>query len=175
MGLDAMKCCACFDFPVGFNSPVHGHGLDAMGFTLVFFRRRRRRSFFFFWRFGRSFFNSSSSEFRESKEVNGLPVSCSGNSVGNWVVFGFKDSTRLIIGAGLCWSQLCNRVTWVDTNPTYEPELPSLDTGEWVYRKIRIEQWEVILIQHNLHNNYTIHTHMGGTHVVGPAPCECVV
>jgi hypothetical protein len=45
---------------------------------------------------------SSSSEFSESKEVNGLPGSCSGNSVGNRVMFGFKVSTRLIIGSGSC-------------------------------------------------------------------------
>lgn len=45
---------------------------------------------------------SSSSEFSELKEVNGLPGSCSGNLVGNRVVFGFKVLTQLIIGSGSC-------------------------------------------------------------------------
>lgn len=35
----------------------------------------------------------------ESNEVNGLPGLCSGNSIGNQVVFGFKDPTQLIIGS----------------------------------------------------------------------------
>jgi hypothetical protein len=33
---------------------------------------------------------------------NGLPGSYSGNTVGKWVVFGFQNSTRLIIGLGSC-------------------------------------------------------------------------
>jgi hypothetical protein len=41
---------------------------------------------------------------------NGLPRSCSGNSVDIWVVFKFKNSSRLIIGSGSCWTRLCNRV-----------------------------------------------------------------
>jgi hypothetical protein len=35
---------------------------------------------------------SSLDDSNESNEVNGLPGLCSGNSVGNRVVFGFKDS-----------------------------------------------------------------------------------
>jgi len=31
-----------------------------------------------------------------------LPGSCSGNTVDKWVVFGFQNSTRLIIGSGSC-------------------------------------------------------------------------
>jgi hypothetical protein len=64
------------------------------------------------------FFGSSSSD--------GLPGSCSGNSVSNRVVFGFKCSTWLIIGSGSCWTRLCSRVSRVDTNPTRQPELSSL-------------------------------------------------
>jgi hypothetical protein len=57
---------------------------------------------------------------------NGLPGSCSGRSVDIRVMFGFKKSTRSIIGSGSCWARLCNRVGRVDTNPTRKPELPSL-------------------------------------------------
>jgi len=69
--------------------------LDAMGFTIVFFRRRRRQ------------------RVDSSQRVTR-------------VMFGFKNSTRLLIGSGSCWIRLRNRVDRVDTNPTREPELPSL-------------------------------------------------
>jgi hypothetical protein len=41
-------------------------------------------------------------------------------------VFGFCNSTRLLIGSGSCRTRLCNRVSRVDTNPTRRPELPTL-------------------------------------------------
>jgi hypothetical protein len=73
--------------------------LDAMGFTLVFFKRRPRVEYDP---------SSSSDEIMKLFHSlvlllhNGLPRSYSGNLVNNRVVFGFKDSTFLLIGSGLC-------------------------------------------------------------------------
>jgi hypothetical protein len=48
------------------------------------------------------------------------------NPIRYWVVFRFAVMTRLIIGSGSCWIQLCNRVSRINTNPTRWPELPTL-------------------------------------------------
>jgi len=71
-------------------------------------------------------FSSDEDEDEESILHNELPESCSGKSINNRVVFGFKNSTRLLIGSGSCWIRLRNRVDRVDTNLTREPELSSL-------------------------------------------------
>jgi len=47
------------------------------------------------------------------------------------VVFvGSRVTTRLIIGSGSCDTRLCSRVSRVDTNPTREPELPTLTISQ---------------------------------------------
>jgi hypothetical protein len=44
----------------------------------------------------------------------------------NRVVFGSGVTTRLIIGLCSCQTRLCNGVGRIDTDPTHEPELPTL-------------------------------------------------
>jgi hypothetical protein len=58
--------------------------------------------------------------------------SCSGYPIINRVVFGSRVPTRLIIGSGSCQTCLCNRVSRVDTNLTREPELPTLQVGDFL-------------------------------------------
>jgi hypothetical protein len=81
---------------------------------------------------GSQFFTSlinqgfTDSDFKVWLKVNMLPGSCSGNTAGRQVVFGFRSSTRLILGSGSCQTLLCNGVSRVDMNPTHRPELPTL-------------------------------------------------
>jgi hypothetical protein len=48
----------------------------------------------------------------------------------NRVVFGSRVTTRLTIRSGSCQTRLSDMVGRVDTNPTREPELPSLTAFE---------------------------------------------
>jgi len=70
--------------------------------------------------------SSSSDEASSSEKINVSISFVLGNLIYNRAVFGSLCSTRLIIGSGSCQACLCNRVGQVDTNPTREPELPTL-------------------------------------------------
>jgi len=64
------------------------------------------------------------------KQVTRLLVVFVGTCSGYPIINRVACHNPINIGSGSCQTRLCNRVSRVDTNPTSEPELPTL-TDRW--------------------------------------------